>query len=64
MAHDVNFLELIDRVKNNEESLNTEPLHEGQYDYEFVKDGTYYHFTSDGWSWEWDYRPTQAEDTI
>ena len=64
MVPEVDFLELIERVKNDDESLNTRPLHEGNYDYSFVKDGTYYHFESDGWHWNWEYYPTDGEDTI
>lgn len=61
---EIDFHELAKRALENDNKLNTEPLHKGNYHYEFVLNGTYFLFESDGWTWNWEYRPTDSEDTI
>lgn len=60
-ASEVDFGELANKAQNNTVDINTKPLHEGAYDYNFTRDGINYHFYSDGVHFGYKWHDTRLE---
>lgn len=60
-ANEVDFGELANKAQNNTVDINTKPLHEGAYDYNFTRDGINYHFYSDGVHFGYKWHDTRLE---
>ena len=60
-ASEVDFGELANKAQNNTVDINTEPLHEGAYDYNFTRNGINYHFYSDGVHFGYKWHDTRLE---
>lgn len=52
----VDFKKVAELIKNDDPILSKQPLHEGEYNYNFEVDGWRYHIESDGSKWNWEYR--------
>lgn len=61
-ASEVDFEELANKAQNNTVDINTKPLHEGTYDYNFTRDGVNYHFYSDGVYFGYKWHDTRLEN--
>lgn len=60
-ASEVDFGELANKAQNNTVDINTKPLHQGAYDYNFTRDGINYHFYSDGVHFGYKWHDTRLE---
>ena len=60
-ASEVDFGELANKAQNNTVDINTKPLHQGSYDYNFTRDGINYHFYSDGVHFGYKWHDTRLE---
>lgn len=60
-ASEVDFGELANKAQNNTVDINTKPLHQGAYDYNFTRDGINYHFYSDGVYFGYKWHDTRLE---
>lgn len=60
-ASEVDFGELANKAQNNTVDINTKPLHEGAYDYNFTRNGINYHFYSDGVHFGYKWHDTRLE---
>lgn len=60
-ASEVDFGELANKAQNNTVDINTKPLHQGAYDYNFTRNGINYHFYSDGVHFGYKWHDTRLE---
>lgn len=60
-ASELDFGELANKAQNNTVDINTKPLHQGVYDYNFTRDGINYHFYSDGVHFGYKWHDTRLE---